>query len=633
MTSEAENTSADDFFSLAERLGYATAAELAAISEECQKTSAAPETVALRRGVLDAIEIEILGTLLHPHDSIPGYEILNVLGRGGMGVVFQARQQNLDRLVALKTVLISRMGSTSALSRFEQEARMVAQLRHPNIVGGYDFGRHNGRVFFAMELVEGEELAARVKRTQVLDERLAWGIARQTAAGLSHAANHGVVHRDIKPGNLLLVEPPEGVPFPPDMPMVKIADFGLAILTDAEDASTRLTSDNTTVGSPHYMAPEQFQHSDVDLRADIYALGATVYHLLSGKPPFDGSNLTQIMAGKLAGRYAPLEERRPGLSPGTYKLLDRMMAQSPDHRPSNYQELISEIDSLCPDLFSGTSSVPAFAPTAELVTPQRIVKKSKDTARLTDSQTESAILPGDIAQETSSGQNARVSRRAFVIGTTIAVSGLLAGAAWFASLQDGNSSSVSPERLKMSEAGPAVRIFNGSNISGWQQRSGNWIVPPRSATLHGTNGLLVRPLFQEVDGKPRPLEFYRLIVFLDRAAAESVEIQFGFAVDQRRNGPRYVLRLSGDGFSIGERSADDAEFIPSGGKPPLATTGETAAIIERQPGGWFVSINEKPLAALPRRSGGELPEVRLAVKGGPGEFSEVTVTELTAADQ
>jgi serine/threonine protein kinase len=626
MTSEAENPSADDFFSLAERLEYATSESLAPLAQECRQSSVAPETLALRKGLLDAIEIEIIGTLLNPKETIPGYEILSVLGKGGMGVVYEAQQLTLGRTVALKTVLVSRMGSASALSRFELEARTVAQLQHPNIVGGYDFGRNDGRVFFAMELVEGEELATLVKRKGTLDERQAWGIARQTAAGLAHAANHGVVHRDIKPGNLLLVEPPEGVPFPPDMPLVKIADFGLAILTNSENSGTRLTSDNTTVGSPHYMAPEQFQQSDVDLRADIYSLGATVFQMLSGKPPFDGSNLTQIMAGKLAGRLTPLEELRPGLSPGTYELLDRMMAQSADDRPGSYPELIALIDELCSNLFGDTTTSASSAPTAALATSQRAAVSANTDTDATGSTTEAGLYDD---QGTAA---ARSNRRILLVAGVAALVAAAGGAWWFIQSQKNIAPPVRPSKVKMNDLGPSLRLFNGSNIAGWQQRSGNWIVPPQTATLEGTNGLLVKPLFKKVDGQPKPIELYRLIIFVDRAEAESAEIQFGFTPNEQRNGPRYVLHFAEEGISVGERASDRADFEPLGTNPPAPVNSEVAVIIEQQPSGWFLSINERPLAALPRRPNGELPEIRLATKGGPARFSEITLTELAVGD-
>jgi hypothetical protein len=184
----------------------------------------------------------------------------------------------------------------------------------------------------------------------------------------------------------------------------------------------------------------------------------------------------------------------------------------------------------------------------------------------------------------------------------------------------------------MNDLGPSLRLFNGSNIAGWQQRSGNWIVPPQTATLEGTNGLLVKPLFKKVDGQPKPIELYRLIIFVDRAEAESAEIQFGFTPNEQRNGPRYVLHFAEEGISVGERASDRADFEPLGTNPPAPVNSEVAVIIEQQPSGWFLSINERPLAALPRRPNGELPEIRLATKGGPARFSEITLTELAVGD-
>lgn len=624
MTSGVEPPSAHDFFRLAERLEYATPESLAALADECRRTSVAPETLALRKGILDAIEIEIIGTLLRPLDTIPGYEIVGVLGKGGMGVVYEARQLNLGRTVALKTVLVSRMGSASALSRFKQEARTVSQFRHPNIVGGYDFGEHDGRVFFAMEFVEGEELAVRIKREGTLDERLAWGIARQTAAGLAHAANHDVVHRDIKPGNLLLVEPPEGIPFPDGMPMVKIADFGLAILTTTEESGTRLTSDNTTVGSPHYMAPEQFQQSDVDLRADIYSLGATVFQMLSGKAPFDGSNLTQIMAGKISGRLSSLEEQRPGLSSGTYELIDRMMAQSPEDRPGSYPELMSLMDSLYPNLLGDSGGA---APTAAFPTVRPSSESGADVSESTDSRTESSVWLSGGGEKA-----AMTNRRLIVLGLAVLLT--IAGALWWIGRSGNNVAPVAISGGRMQEAGAEIRLFNGLSISGWQRHGGNWIVPPGSATLEGTDGSLIRLLFRKVDDQPRPIRHFRLIAFIDRGEADAAEIQFGFAPDSRRNGRRYVLRLTEEGFRVGERTSDHADFVArESGMPPASLNGETAAIIERQPGHWFVSINERPLAEIPVRPDGELPEIRLTAQGGPARFSEITLTELGPAGQ
>ena len=262
-----------DFLSVASALALLSPEQVEKLTAEAASKQSLPSQLALQKGLLNVTQIDIVETLLRPTEIIPGYEILGVLGQGGMGVVYRARQLNLKRIVALKTVLVTQMADEAALQRFEQEAQAVARLAHPHIIAAYDFGRHDGRLYFAMELVEGEDVHRLIARRGRLDERTAWGLVRQAAAGLAHAAQQGIVHRDIKPANLLLVEPPAGFPLPAGMPLVKIADFGLARLAAAADEATRLTSAGTAVGSPHYMPPEQLRGEPVDQRADVFALG------------------------------------------------------------------------------------------------------------------------------------------------------------------------------------------------------------------------------------------------------------------------------------------------------------------------------------------------------------------------
>ncbi len=192
----------------------------------------------LNSGALSATQVDAAKTLCNPEDVIPGYRIESLLGQGGMGVVYRAEQLNLRRQVAIKTILVSRMGDQNALHRFEREAQTIGQLRHPNIITAFDFGRHGGRFYLALELVDGEDLSVRIKKNGPFDEATSPGLIRQAAAGLAHAATNHVVHRDIKPANLILVDPPEGYPLPSGMPMVKIADFGLALLQSDVDMIT-----------------------------------------------------------------------------------------------------------------------------------------------------------------------------------------------------------------------------------------------------------------------------------------------------------------------------------------------------------------------------------------------------------
>ena len=276
--------------------------------------------------------------------STPGYDIHGVIGAGACGVVYRATQLRLGRVVALKTVPLQTSVHSTGLARFQLEAVALAKLQHPNIVGVFDFGHHDGRVYMAMELLDGEDLERRIKRLGRLDERTAWTIARQTAAALSHAAKAGITHRDIKPANLFLVPPPTGFGLPEDLPMVKVTDFGLAFTkrADLSDGNGRLTQAGAVVGTPAYMAPEQFANSDVDHRADIYALGATVYHALAGCPPYNGSTVWDVMVKKTES--AP--KLVGAVSAESARLVAAMLAPDPDRRIDGYDELIRRIGEL-----------------------------------------------------------------------------------------------------------------------------------------------------------------------------------------------------------------------------------------------------------------------------------------------
>lgn len=289
-----------------------------------------------------------------PEVKVEGYEIEKTLGVGACGVVYQARQAKLDRVVALKTVLIPDQAPEELLARFKQEALSLAKLQHPNIVAVYDSGEcltPPGQAYFAMELLDGEDFGARLDRDgPFTDETVVWTIARQAAAALAHAAKHGVIHRDVKPANLFLAPVPTGVPIPAGIPFVKVTDFGLALNRQATDV--RQTSFGEVVGTPVYMAPEQFETSDVDVRADIYGLGATVYHALAGRPPFDGRSMWEVGMIKKEG-VAP--RLAPPVSTETADLVAAMLATKPADRPQTYDDLIKRIDKLsmmAPDVCS-----------------------------------------------------------------------------------------------------------------------------------------------------------------------------------------------------------------------------------------------------------------------------------------
>ncbi|MEO8703156.1 MAG: serine/threonine-protein kinase [Kofleriaceae bacterium] len=250
------------------------------------------------------------------------FRIERRIGQGGMGEVYLATDLALDRSVALKVLGREIIDDTTARDRFVREARSQARINHPNICHIYFIGEQFGRLFFAMELVEGENLQQRVDRTGGIPQREAIELVRMAAAGLAEAQKHGFTHRDVKPSNLLLDK--HGV--------LKVADFGL--VDTAADAMI--------VGTPRYMAPEQLRGEIVDFRADMYALGVTLHHLVAGAPPFAGRTMADLVAQHL-GDTRP---RFAGDSALLEALCDRLMAKRPIDRFPSYAELLAALEPL-----------------------------------------------------------------------------------------------------------------------------------------------------------------------------------------------------------------------------------------------------------------------------------------------
>src|SRR5262245_23903735 len=215
----------------------------------------------------------------------PRYRILEVVGEGGMGVVYKAEHKLMARAVALKVIRKRLMASADAVERFRREVKAAAQLSHPNIVVAHDAEEAGGLHFLVMEHVEGISLHRLVAKRGPLAVGMACHFVRQVALGLQHAHSKGMVHRDIKPHNLMVTR--KG--------LVKILDFGLARLTE-EPSGNSATRPNIVVGTPDYLAPEQARNSSrVDIRADLYALGCTFYFMLTGRTPFGGDSPLEKM--------------------------------------------------------------------------------------------------------------------------------------------------------------------------------------------------------------------------------------------------------------------------------------------------------------------------------------------------
>jgi WD40 repeat protein/tRNA A-37 threonylcarbamoyl transferase component Bud32 len=259
--------------------------------------------------------------LLRDH---PRYRVEQLLGAGGMGVVYRARHQLMARTVALKVLHRQLTEKPAAVERFRREVKVIAALSHPNIVTAYDADQVGERHFLVMEYVPGVTLARLVQEQGPLDAARACDYVRQAALGLQHAHKRGLVHRDLKPSNLIVT--PEG--------QVKVVDLGLARLGEpVEGGSGELTDAGTVMGSVDYLAPEQADEPHrADIRADIYSLGCTLYHLLTGRPPFPEGTLVQRLKAHAQRRPAPLARDGAPIPGGLDRIVARMLAKDPRQR-------------------------------------------------------------------------------------------------------------------------------------------------------------------------------------------------------------------------------------------------------------------------------------------------------------
>lgn len=263
-----------------------------------------------------------------------GFELFHQIGRGASGTVFKARQLSTGRVVALKVLPPSLARNAAFVERFLREARAAARLNHPNIVQGIDVGQAGPYCYFAMEYVAGRSAREEVRATGPLSEWRALEIMRDTARALAHAHSMGIIHRDIKPDNILI----EGDG------RAKLADLGLACETSSGDS--RLFRSGLPIGTPDYISPEQARgESDIDERTDIYSLGATLYYLLTGEPPYVHPSAVEVMSSHLYALPPDPRKRSPRVSAATAAIVRKAMAKDRDRRYATADEMRRALES------------------------------------------------------------------------------------------------------------------------------------------------------------------------------------------------------------------------------------------------------------------------------------------------
>ncbi|HKB39829.1 MAG TPA: serine/threonine-protein kinase, partial [Gemmataceae bacterium] len=361
-----EQLTAFDLGQLGPEEWSAVAAHVAACAECCARLEALPEDtlVSLLRSTADLARSRqpdtgdytaSEGSLSEPRAdqpvppelaNHPRYRVCGVIGSGGMGTVYKAEHLLMGRTVALKVIHPNLTGNRAAVERFPREVKAAARLSHPNIVTAYDAEQAGELHFLVMEYVEGKTLDQVAAEGPVpVDRACDW--VRQAALGLQHAHARGMVHRDIKPHNMLLVsggvvsgEQSPGGDHPTHPPLtthhsltIKILDFGLARFASTTVPGEGLTPFGVVVGTPDYMAPEQaLQPQHADIRSDIYSLGCTLYHLLAGRPPFSGGTPLQKLMAHQEQEPVPLRSHRQDIPEGLEVVLRRMMAKDPARR-------------------------------------------------------------------------------------------------------------------------------------------------------------------------------------------------------------------------------------------------------------------------------------------------------------
>jgi len=295
--------------------------------------------ILLHRGILEKSQVKAVLNAYHQtqriqqlNATVSGYQFLRDIGHGTAGTVYQARQLSIGREVAIKVLDEELASNPGFIRNFHREAKSAARLNHPNVIQAIDVGEAGGYHYFVMEYVDGESLQSILKRQRRLDEARVLHAGAQMASALQHAYQHGLIHRDVKPGNILLNS--QG--------SAKLCDLGLARPTVSEHTTT---SGGISAGTPAYMSPEQaLGRRDLDFRTDLFSLGATLYHLVTGVIPFKADNLPDLLQRIIHTEPVPPFQRCPAISQGTNDVICSLMAKEREDRPGSPEAARREME-------------------------------------------------------------------------------------------------------------------------------------------------------------------------------------------------------------------------------------------------------------------------------------------------
>ncbi len=630
-TNKAQNT-----IQAAVELGFLTPAQLENIEKEQAKSRAPWTNIAIQRGFLNRQQLDILDVFACPLDVVPGYRIDGLIGQGGAGVVYKATQVRLDRPVAIKTVKQASLRNETTSKRFEREAQIVGQLRHPNIVSAFDFGVHAGQLYLVMEYIDGIDAGEYLDRNGKLPEDHAWHIGLQMAHALDYSNQNGITHRDIKPANLVLTAPPIGTNLPPSVPFVKIADFGLARFGE-NHASPAITVEGSISGTPYYMPPEQITSSQADHLSDIYAMGITLWHLITGQVPFSGDAPMAVMTSKLKIGDEWLDPPPVNMSPAGFELLKKMSRHRREDRISSYRQLISEIEAVVSNFqtcqvdgteenhqqFSASPSVTFFDSLSGYD-----ATGDANTAFLGDLD---VMNQGSADDQAAAVSNAPATKRwtIWAVGAAVVVAGVWALLGHFLDQEPTTAKTANrPEtRTRLdSFAGPPIFLFNGTEVDPRQKFSGLW-EPAQGGegerVLAGKNGTRD---FACVDENDTPLKWFRFSCGFRHH--ESNRIDFRWLDTNQNEAFRAVITPDESKLVVHESEIAKLELE----KFSEDSFGYHLFQIESQPDHWRVMVNSQLLGLVDKSAlaDGGVPVIQLQVEGsGSGHFEQIRLFRFT----
>lgn len=292
-----------------------------------------------------------------PHGLLVGrYIILDRIGSGSMGRVYKAHHQMMDRIVALKIIAPEIASNEKVVARFQREMKLVGRLDHPNVVRAFDADQMNSVLYIVMEYVPGQSLGERLLKQGPIPAAEMFDYAAQAALGLAHAHEQGMVHRDIKPSNMLLTADRK----------IKILDLGLGVLMEADNNATFATADGIAVGTVDYMSPEQALGREVDGRSDLFSLGCSMFHLMTGKLAYPGESPIDRLGRRISARPTPITDLIPDFPSAAARVLDKLTATKPHDRFASAREAAEALQSVLRPKSRSTTARPSVSQVEEL---------------------------------------------------------------------------------------------------------------------------------------------------------------------------------------------------------------------------------------------------------------------------